>query len=93
MEEIERAVNDGFTDDEVSDAKLGYVQYRNNMRSNDTTLASILSQNLYLDRTMVWTENLEKKIVGLTPDDIQAALQRHIIPERISVVIAGDFDE
>ena len=93
MEEIERAVNDGFTDDEVSDAKLGYVQYRNNMRSNDTTLASILSQNLYLDRTMAWTENLEKKIVGLTPDDIQAALQRHIIPERISVVIAGDFDE
>ena len=93
IEEIERAVNDGFTDDEVSDAKLGYVQYRNNMRSNDTTLASILSQNLYLGRTMAWTDDLEKKIEGLTPDEIQAALQRHIIPERISVVIAGDFDE
>jgi zinc protease len=93
IEEIERAVKEGFTDDEVSDAKSGYVQYRNNMRSNDSTLASMLSQNLYLDRTMAWTEDLEKKIGDLTPQEIKSALQRHIVPGRISIVIAGDFDE
>ena len=93
IEEIERAVKEGFTDDEVSDAKSGYVQYRNNMRSNDSTLASMLSQNLYLDRTMAWTDDLEKKIGRLTPREIKAALQRHIIPGRISIVVAGDFEE
>ena len=86
-------MKEGFTDDEVSDAKSGYVQYRNNMRSNDSTLASLLSQNLYLDRTMAWTEDLEKKIGDLTPQEIKSALQRRIVPGRISIVIAGDFDE
>ena len=93
IEEIERAVKEGFTEDEVADAKSGYVQYRNNMRSNDSTLASMLSQNLYLDRTMAWTEDLEKKIGDLTPQEIKAALQRHIVPGRMSIVIAGDFEE
>ena len=91
IEEIESAVRKGFSDDEVIEAKSGYVQYRNNIRSNDTTLASMLSQNLYLDRTMAWTDDLEKKIVDLTPQEIQAAVQRHIDPSQLSIVIAGDF--
>ena len=93
IEEIERVVDEGFSDDEVSDAKSGYVQYRNNMRSNDNVLASMLSQNLYLNRTMAWTDDLEKKIIDLTSQEIQEAVQRHIVPEQISIVIAGDFEE
>ena len=93
IEEIERVIDEGFSDDEVSDAKSGFVQYRNNMRSNDAVLASMLSQNLYLDRTMAWTDDVEKKIVELTAQEIQEAVQRHIVPERISIVIAGDFEE
>jgi len=42
---------------------------------------------------MSWTDDVEKKIVELTAQEIQKAVQRHIVPERISIVIAGDFEE
>jgi zinc protease len=41
---------------------------------------------------MAWEADLEKKIATLTPDQVNAALRRHIDPKKLVVVAAGDFE-
>jgi zinc protease len=40
---------------------------------------------------MKWDENLERRIQGLTPDQVNAAFRKHIDPSGLSIVKAGDF--
>ena len=56
-------------------------------------LAGKLSGYLFLDRTLAWDAALEKKIAALTPDQIVAAMRRHIDPSKITIVKAGDFEK
>lgn len=90
-EEIERMLKDGFTADEVKAAKTGWLQSRQVSRAQDNELASRLANRLYLNRTLAWDAELEKKIEALTPDQIVAAMRRHIDPKRLTIIKAGDF--
>ncbi len=90
-EEIDKVLKEGFESKEVADARAGFLESQKNRLANDGTLAGALSSNLYLNRTMAWTENLQDRILALTPSEVQAALVRHVDPDKISVVIAGDF--
>ena len=90
-EEVAKALEDGFTAEEVGAAKRGYLDAVQRQRSNDSTVASILSGNLFLDRDMSFTANRETAIAALTPEDIQAAMQRHIDLDKMSFYRAGDF--
>ena len=90
-EEIARALDSGFTADEVEAAKRGYLDSAQNARANDLTVAGQLSGNLFLDRTMDFVAQQEAAIAALTPEYILAALKRHIDVDRISLFRAGDF--
>lgn len=90
-EEIDRALKDGFTDEEVKSAKSGYLQSQTVNRSQDAGLSSRLNDYLFIKRTLAWDEDFEKKIAALTPDQIAQALRKHIDPAKISIVKAGDF--
>jgi zinc protease len=90
-EEIERMLKDGFTAEEVASAKSGYLQSRQVSRAQDNELAGRLNNYLFLDRTLRWDADLESKIKGLTPEQINAAIRRHINPARITIMKAGDF--
>ena len=90
-EEIERALKDGFTADEVKAAKSGWLQSRQVSRSQDPELAAKLSEYLYIDRTLARDAELEKKVEALTPEQIVAAMRRHIDLAKLSVFKAGDF--
>ena len=54
-------------------------------------LTSILSENLFVGRTMQFQADLEQKIKDLTPEAVNAALRKHLDPKRLSIVTAGDF--
>ncbi len=90
-EELERVLADGYTPEEVANGKQGYLQFQENIRARDQQLAGALSQHLYFGRTMAWDADLEQKIQALTPDEILAAMRRHIDPSKVTVVMAGDF--
>jgi zinc protease len=90
-EEIERALKDGFTAEEVAAAKSGYLQSRQVSRAQDSGLAGRLNNYRFIGRTMQWDADFEKKISALTPDEIVAALRRHIDPSKLVIVKAGDF--
>ncbi|HET9795433.1 MAG TPA: pitrilysin family protein [Thermoanaerobaculia bacterium] len=90
-EEMQRLMKDGFTAEEVKDARSGYLQARQVSRAQDPELARRLSGYLFLHRTMEYDAKLDAKIAALTPAEILAALKRHLDPSKITYVRAGDF--
>lgn len=91
QEEIARVVTEGFTADEIAAAKAGWPQSRSVGRAQDASLASGLANYLFINRDYLWDEALEKKVLALTPEQINAAMKKYIVPEKISIVKAGDF--
>ncbi len=90
-EEVAKALESGFTDDEVEAAKKGLLDSMQNGRSSDTAVAGILQSNLFLGRTMEFTAKHEAAIAALTPDAILAAMRRHIDLDKLSIFRGGDF--
>jgi len=90
-EEIERAMREGFTREEVEVAKSGYLQARRGARGQDGALAARLASYEVLGRTMQWDADFDAKIAALTPASILAALKRHLDFSQLSSVKAGDF--
>jgi zinc protease len=90
-EEIARMLKDGFTAEEVKSAKSGWLQSRQVSRAQDRELASRLNSYLYLGRTLAWDADFEKKVSDLTPEQIVAAFRKHLDPNKITVMKAGDF--
>ncbi len=90
-EEVELLLKKGVTADELAKAKQGYLQQQEVGRSHDGTLASILTETLFAGRTMQYYVELEKKIKAQTPEAVLKALDKYIQPNRLVVVVAGDF--
>ena len=90
-EEIAKALKEGFTAEEIAAAKKGWLQSRQVSRAQDGELAGRLRSYTFINRTLAWDADLEKKVEALTPDQITAALRKHIDPAKISIIKAGDF--
>lgn len=90
-EEIEKVITEGFTAEEVAAAKSGWIQSRTVSRAQDSGLAGTLNHYLFIDRDLHWDEAIEKKVMELTPEQINAAMKKHIRPEKMNIIKAGDF--
>ena len=60
-------------------------------RNQDSAIAARLGDYLAIGRTLAWDAALEQQIAALTPQQVQAALRRHIQPQQLSIITAGDF--
>ncbi|WP_367389338.1 M16 family metallopeptidase [Lewinella sp. LCG006] len=91
FEEIEKVLASGYTDEELVAAKSGWMQKQQVTRAQDGSLAGALNQNLFLDRTMEWDADLEAKVMALSIEEINAAMQKYLDPEKMVVIKVGDF--
>ncbi len=89
VEEISRAITDGFTEAEVEAAKRGYLESLKVARSQDGNLKGLLSGYLYYGRDLDWLNAWDKRINSLTPEELQSALKKHLNPADLVVVTAG----
>jgi len=92
QEELERLLRDGVTKEELDQGRQGYLQAQKVGRSSDSALLGILANLSHVGRTMAFQDELEKKIQALTPEQIVAALRKHIDPKKLVIVTAGDFE-
>ena len=90
-EEIEKVLKDGFTQQEVNAARAGWTQSQQVNRSEDRALTQILGTRDYDGRTMSWDDELQNRVMSLTPDDIRAAMRKHLDVSKLVIVKAGDF--
>ena len=90
-EELQKALDEGFGAEEVESAKKSVLRARQVARTQDSSIAGQLVSYLELGRTFAWDAEEDKRIAALTPEEVVAALRRHIDPSRLSIVEAGDF--
>lgn len=90
-EELRSLIEKGPTAEELERAKQGYLQRQEVTLTEDDSLAYILNWTLHTGRTMDYYRDLDEKIKALTPEQVAAALRKHL--ERLEPVIveAGDF--
>ncbi len=91
-EELTRAIDGGFTDTEVADAKAGLLQERVLARTDDARLAAALSAQSFLGRTFALSAAVDAAIGKLTTDEVNAALRKYVRPGEFAYAFAGDFD-
>jgi zinc protease len=90
-EEVQRALDAGFADDEVRAARESLLAFRRLSRAQDERLAGALAANLYLGRTMAVSQRVDEALAALTPAQVNAALRRHLDPAKFVRALAGDF--
>jgi zinc protease len=91
LDELGRAVKDGFTGEEIAAAKKALLQEEVVQRTQDQALARLLSTRERFDRTMKFDETLEASISALTPDQVNTAFRKHMDVAGLAIVKAGDF--
>ena len=91
LDEIAKALRDGFTTAEVVAAKSGLLQQRLQGRAQDGSLAGRWVSYLFYGKTFADSQEFENKIAALKPEDVLAAMRRHIDPARLTIIKAGDF--
>ena len=90
-EELASAVNEGFSSAEVAAAKASWLDEQKVQRTQDMSLARLLSAREYDGRTMSWDTRIEESVAALTPAQVNAAFRRRVDPAAASYVKAGDF--
>jgi zinc protease len=90
-DEIDKALKAGFPASEVEEARKAFLEQRTLGRSQDGALAGLLARNAERGWTMARDAELDAKIAALTPEQIKAAIDRHIDLGALSYFKAGDF--
>jgi zinc protease len=90
-EELARALKDGFTEQEVAGARRALLEERRNNRAQDGVITGALAQQAYLGRTFAESARIDAAIDAANVATVNAALRKHLTPEKIAWAFAGDF--
>jgi zinc protease len=90
-DEIAKLLKDGFTAEEIDQAKKGWLQGQQLSRAQDRELSGRLNNYLFVNRTIAWDAALAESIKNLTAEQIVAAMRKYVAADKISIVKAGDF--
>jgi zinc protease len=90
-EELARALKDGFTQQEVDEARSSLLKLRQLNRAQDSILSTGLANNLERQRTYASSQRVDDALVALSLAQVNAAWRRHIDPVKLVMVWAGDF--
>jgi zinc protease len=90
-EELQKALKDGFTDDEVAKAKKMWIDQQTVSRTEEGSIAGILAARERWGRTMDWDAKREAAVAAVTTDQVNAAFKKYMTSLPISIVKGGDF--
>ncbi len=91
IDEIKKLVNDGVGVEELEESKASFAMQVKNRLANDASVARMLNDGLHHGRTMQFYKDMYEKIANLSQDEIRQAMQKHIQPDRLIGVKAGDL--
>ena len=90
-EEVARALQDGFTAQELTEGQRGLLSFRRLSRAQDGALAGALASNLYLGRTFARSAEVDAALAKLTLAEVNAALRKYVRPDTFAAAFAGDL--
>jgi len=92
-EEVDLLVAKGISEEELEQAKKGYLQSLAVQRTTDGSILGLLATSTYEKTTMADQAKYEANIRELTAKKVGQALKKHINPKRLTIITAGDFSE
>jgi zinc protease len=90
-EELARARDTGFTEQEIAAAKKSLLEERRIARAQDDALAGALVSQAFLGRTWAQSAKIDTDIAAVTVQSANAALRKYVDPAGIAYAYAGDF--
>ncbi len=90
-EELDRIRDEGITTEELEQAKVAYLQALRVRRTSDAALTGELLGTLFNERTMKHYAQHEEQIKAATVKDVNDAVKKFIVPDKLVMAIAGDF--
>ena len=90
-DELARALTQGFTAEEVENAKKQFAQDNAVQMSQDPFVANTLARYTQFGRSLTRLTEILQKVNSMTPDQVNAAFGKWIDPASISYFKAGDF--
>ena len=90
-EELEKVLKDGFTEQEIAEAKSGILQSNQLRRAQDGALSGTLAAYQRIGRDMSFVANFEERLKALTPQQVLDTMRKYIDPAKLTLAYAGDF--
>ena len=90
-EEIVRAVEDGFTQEEVEAGLEGFIDSRKRSRASDGWVASVLHHNMFFGRDMDFHKAQDQRYKEVTVDAVNKAFRERVSLDKYTIVTAGDM--
>ncbi|MGV3485314.1 MAG: M16 family metallopeptidase, partial [Planctomycetaceae bacterium] len=92
-EELVKLREGGVTEDELTKAKDAYLQGEKVHRAEDGSLAGQLLASMFNRRTLKFTAEYENRVRELTVAQVNDAIKKYILPDRLVTAVGGDFEE
>jgi zinc protease len=89
-EELGRVLRDGFTDEEIKQAKQGYREEHVLGRSDDGALAAGWVSYLDLDRTYDFGRRFESQVEAVSAEHLLSVVRKYLDLPQVTVVVAGE---
>lgn len=92
-EELAKLLSDGITQEELDQARTGWLREQQQQFANDNEVVSTLVVHRRWDRSYTaYDARLAEQIGRLTVNDVNAALRKYLDPAKTFIVRAGDFE-
>jgi zinc protease len=90
-DEVKKALQGGFTADELKKAVGSWLQSRKTLLGVDQYLGSHLASYLEEGKDLSFDTDYEDKAKALTVDQVNAALKKYVSADKITLIYVGDF--
>jgi zinc protease len=77
----------------LAEGKAGLLAQRRLARAQDAVLARGWTRHLEFNRSYAYSGQIDAALAGLTLEQVNAALRKHIDPARWVVGVGGDFKQ
>ncbi len=77
-EQVQRWIADGITAEELTEAKQGYAAQYDGYLSKDRVVVRWLANQLEIDRTFEYLVDHLKQVDSLSPEQVNAAVEKHV---------------
>lgn len=92
-EEINKAINDGFTDEELENSMKGWLTQRNTALGMDGFLTGFINSALYNNSSLDDFTELEAKVKSLSVGKVNEVIRKYLKSSGLTLIYAGDFDK
>ena len=92
-EEIQKAIDKGFTKEEFDSSLKSWLQQRQTMLGMDEFLARQLREYLDQNKTFKDYSDYEDKVKALDVNKVNAAMKKYFDVKKLVLIYAGDFSK